>query len=156
MNQSPVYLTQEGRTKLEDELLVLRTTKRAEVAEMIKDAKEAGDISENAAYDEAKEQQALLEARIRQVEEMLHRAEQITDTADTSRVRIGSTVTVAEAGEGPETFRVVGSAEADPSLGMISNESPLGRALLGKSVGQSASFSTPGGEVLEFEILQIS
>jgi transcription elongation factor GreA len=156
MNNSPVYLTSEGRAKLEEELEVLRTSRRAEVAEMIKDAKEAGDISENAAYDEAKEQQALLEARIRQVEEMLHRAEQIPPTADKSRVGIGSTVTVAENGAGPETFRVVGSAEADPAHGTISNESPLGRALLGKSVGQSARYATPGGEMLEFEILRIS
>jgi transcription elongation factor GreA len=156
MNQSPVYLTTEGRQKLEEELSTLRTTKRAEVAEMIKDAKEAGDISENAAYDEAKEQQALLEARIRQIEEMLHRAQQIETTSDTSHVGIGSTVTVAEPGAQPETFRVVGSAEADPAHGTISNESPLGRALLGKTVGQSASYSTPGGEVMEFQILQIS
>lgn len=156
MNHTPVYLTPEGRTKLEDELAILRTVRRSEVAEMIKDAKEAGDISENAAYDEAKEQQAMLEARIRQLEETLRRAEAIKVTVDTSVVGIGCTVTVAETGNDPEKYRVVGSAEADPANGTISNESPLGRALLGKQVGERAHFRTPGGDTLEFEILAIA
>lgn len=156
MHHTPVYLTSEGRTKLEDELAVLRTVRRSEVAEMIKDAKEAGDISENAAYDEAKEQQAMLEARIRQLEETLRRAEAIKANVDTSIVGIGSTVTVAEPGGEPEKYRVVGSAEADPAHGTISNESPLGHSLLGKGVGERANFRTPSGDTLEFEILAIA
>ena len=155
MNHPPVYLTEEGQRKLEDEVQLLRTVRRAEIAEMIRDAKEAGDISENAAYDEAKEQQAMLEARIRQLEETLNRAETIVERPATGVVTIGATVTVSEPGAEPEKFRVVGSAEADPTQGRISNESPLGRALLGKAVGDAAKYSTPAGGQLEFHILAI-
>jgi transcription elongation factor GreA len=123
---------------------------------MIRDAKEAGDISENAAYDEAKEQQAMVEARIRHLEEVLSRAQAIEVNPNSSTVGLGHSVTVVEDGESPETFQIVGSAEADPASGSISNESPLGRALLGKRVGDSATFTAPGGQTLTFKVLGIA
>lgn len=155
MHHEPVYLTAEGLAKAQDELEHLTTVRRAAVAEMIRDAKEAGDISENAAYDEAKEQQAMLEARIRQLEETVSRAEIIEASGDGSSVGLGSTVTVAENGADPETFRLVGSTEADPANGKISNESPLGRALMGKAVGEDVQYETPAGATLEFTVISI-
>jgi transcription elongation factor GreA len=150
------FLTPEGYQKLKDELRHLIDVRRPEVAELIREAKEAGDISENAAYDEAKEQQAFLEARIRHIEDVLKRAEVIEQPNGTDAVSIGCTVTVAEEGEGPESFRLVGSAEADPTQGFISIESPLGRALIGKRVGDSARIKTPDGSSLTFQVLDIA
>jgi transcription elongation factor GreA len=150
------FLTPEGLKKLQDELRHLIDVRRPAVAELIREAKEAGDISENAAYDEAKEQQAFLEARIRHIEDVLKRAEVIDQPNGTDAVTIGCTVTVAEEGEGPESFRIVGSAEADPTQGSISNESPLGRALIGKRVGDSARIRTPDGSSLTFRVLDIA
>ncbi len=155
MNQEPVYLTAKGRRKLEEELVHLKEVRRPAVALMIKEAKEAGDISENAAYDEAKEQQALLEARIRHVEATLHNSEIIEADPDTSVVSLGTTVTVAQNGGQPESFQLVGTAEAHPGRGRISNASPLGKALLGKAVGETAEFTTPVGDRVEYEILAI-
>jgi transcription elongation factor GreA len=149
------FLTPEGRAKLEEELRHLKEVRRPQVAEMIRDAKEAGDISENAGYDEAKEQQAFLEARIRHVEDILKRAEVIRSPGNGDVIAIGSRVTVAEDGAGPESFRIVGSAEADPTQGLISNESPLGRALLGKRPGDDAQIRTPDGDTLIFRVIEI-
>lgn len=153
-----IYLTPEGRQKLEEELEHLRTVKRPEVAGLIASAKEEGDISENAAYDEAKNQQAFLEGRIQEIKRILNNAVMITDEANRQPdvVRIGSHVTVVEQGyEEEETFRIVGSAEADPSQGFISNESPMGKALLGHRVGDRVRVKTPGG-VLSFELRDIA
>jgi transcription elongation factor GreA len=158
MNQDAVYLTEEGKQRLEAELTHLIDVRRPEVADMIRDAKEAGDISENAAYDESKEQQAMLEGRIRHLEELLARAEAIEHDPESSVVGLGSRITLEEVGvdDSRETFHLVGSAEASPSDGRISNESPLGRALLGKRAGDTVSYPTPVGETLSFKVIEIA
>lgn len=155
-NNKEIYLTPEGREKLEEELEHLRTNRRQEVAELIASAKEEGDISENAAYDEAKNQQAFLEGRIQDIKRILNNAVIIDeDKQPSDTVSIGSQVTVIEDGfDEEETFRIVGSAEANPGRGFISNESPIGKALLGRRVGDNVSVKTPGG-VLTFEIRNI-
>jgi len=148
MVAKPVYLTPEGKKKLEEELHYLRTVKRAEVAAAIQSAKEEGDLSENSAYDEAKSAQAFLEGRIQTLEAQLREAVIIEEDADTSVVSLGNTVTVVEVGASePETYKIVGSAESNPLNGNISNESPIGSALLGKKVGDKVTVKTPGGEV---------
>ncbi|MFQ5340884.1 MAG: transcription elongation factor GreA [Anaerolineae bacterium] len=151
------YLTPEGRKKLEDELEYLRTIRRKDVAELIASAKEEGDISENAAYDEAKNQQAFLEGRIQDIKRILNNAITIDETdRPAGVVAIGSRVTVVEDGyDEEETFRIVGSAEADPGQGFISNVSPIGKALLGHRAGERVSVNTPGG-VLTFEVREIA
>jgi transcription elongation factor GreA len=156
-NNDAVYLTNEGRRKLQDELEELVQVRRPLVADMIRDAKEAGDISENAGYDEAKGQQAMVEGRIRHLEELLARAEAIEHNPNSRHVGLGSHVTVEEVGaaEPDETFHIVGSAEASPSDGRISNESPLGKAILGRKVGDTVSYKTPGGDTLSFKIVAI-
>jgi len=155
MTEEVIFLTPEGKDKLTDELKYLVEVRRSEVAELISDAKEAGDVRENSAYDEAKEQQAFVEGRIRQVEDILARSRLIENNGATDEVVIGCQITVAEEGESPEHFRIVGSAEADPTQGTISNESPLGSALLGKRKGDSATITTPSGKKLTFTILSI-
>ncbi|MFQ5595285.1 MAG: transcription elongation factor GreA [Anaerolineae bacterium] len=152
-----VYLTPEGRDKLEEELEYLRTAKRRDVAELIASAKEEGDISENAAYDEAKNQQAFVEGRIQDIKRILSNSVIIDETDEPAGVvAIGSHVTIVEDGHNDdETFRIVGSAEADPGLGLISNVSPMGKALLGHRVGDRVSVNTPGG-VLTFQIRKIA
>ncbi|RME41330.1 MAG: transcription elongation factor GreA [Caldilineae bacterium] len=147
MVTKPVYLTPEGKKKLEEELHYLRTVKRAEIAAAIQSAKEEGDLAENSAYDEAKSAQAFLEGRIQTLEAQLREAVIIED-ASTDVVSLGNTVTVVEEGAGePETYKIVGSAESNPLNGNISNESPIGSALLGKKVGDEVTVKTPGGEV---------
>lgn len=156
MNYEKVYLTQEGYDKLAAELRELIEVRRPQVAEMIRDAKEDGDLRENAAYDEAKDQQAFVEGRILHLEDVLRRAEVFESPNGNDIVALGSTVVVQEEGAEPETFRVVGSAEADPLKGLISNESPLGGSLIGKSVGDTATYETPTGNTISFKILEIS
>jgi transcription elongation factor GreA len=156
VNEEAEYLTREGYARLEAELRGLIHIRRPEVAELIRDAKEAGDVMENAAYDEAKDQQAFVEGRIMHLEDILKRAVVIESPDRNDTVAIGSLVTIAEAASAPERFRIVGSAEANPSLGMISNESLLGRALLGKRVGEHASYTSPDGETLTFEVIEIA
>lgn len=148
------YLTPEGKQKLEEELEDLKTTKRWELAERLNFAIKQGDLSENADYIAAKEEQAFLEGRIRTIEGMLRHVTIIEEQTG-GAVRIGSRVTVAEAGfDDPETFSMVGAAEADPTKGKISNESPLGRALLGKQVGDEVEIDAPGGRI-RFRIVTI-
>lgn len=156
-NDKEVYLTPEGREKLQEELEHLRTTRRREVAELIASAKEEGDISENAAYDEAKNQQAFLEGRIQDIKRILNNAVMIDKPDGKSDVvTIGAEVTIIENGyDEEETFRIVGSAEAAPAEGLISNESPMGKALLGQRVGDTVTVKTPGG-TLSFDIRGIS
>jgi transcription elongation factor GreA len=149
------YLTRGGYEKLVDELEHLRIVKRPEVAEHIRIAKEDGDLSENAGYDAAKEEQAFVEGRIETLEQILKHAEIIEANGDTDYVALGSQVSVREDGYEPELFQIVGSTEANPGEGRISNESPLGQALLGKRVGDAVEVVTPGG-VSEFVILEIS
>ncbi|MBP1856138.1 transcription elongation factor GreA [Clostridioides mangenotii] len=149
-------LTEEGYQKLEDELEYLKVTKRKEVAERIKVAISFGDLSENAEYDEAKNEQAQLEERIVKLENMLRKAVIIDESnIDLSVVTIGSIIKLKdlEFDEDIE-YAIVGSAEADPYDGKISNESPVGQALLGRSVGETVEVQVPDG-VIKFEILDI-
>jgi len=143
----PTILTQEGKEKLEKELEHLVTIRRSEVAEAIRQAKEEGDISENAAYDEAKEEQAFVEGRIQTLQNMLRNVQIIEQSSNTEIVRIGSRVTVAEPGAEPEVYTIVGSAEADPLNGFISNVSPVGKAVLGRRVGDEVVVQAPVGSI---------
>ncbi len=146
MAEKPIFLTPEGRSKLEAELDNLRTVRRAEVAERIHSAKEEGDIMENSAYDEAKNEQAFVEGRIMTIEQMLKNAVMIDAARATDVANIGSYVTVVERGSrDEEVYQIVGSAEADPARGRISNESPVGRALLGQPAGKEVQVKTPNG-----------
>lgn len=147
MADKPVFLTPEGLEKLKQELDVLVSVKRPEVAAAIHSAKEEGDISENSAYDAAKEQQAFIEGRILQIEQMLKNAKMIDPIKSNGSVSLGSNVRVVERGsKDDETYQIVGSAEADPTKGRISNESPVGRALMGKKQGEVILVKTPAGE----------
>ncbi len=147
MPEKPIFLTPEGRQKLQEELEMLRNIKRPEVAEAIRSAKEEGDISENSAYDAAKEQQAFIEGRIMSLEAMLKNAVTINQSPAADAVGMGSHVRVKEkGGTDEEEYQIVGSAEADPIKGRISNESPVGRALMGKKKGESVTVKTPAGE----------
>jgi transcription elongation factor GreA len=158
MNSQPNYLTLEGKKKLEEELQYLTTTARRELAERLTHAIKQGDLSENADYSKAKEDQAFLEGRIQTIEAMLRNLVIVEDVhAETSNdeVHIGCKVTVAEEDFGdPETYMVVGSAEADPKQGKISHESPLGKALMGSRVGDQVKVQAPVGEIT-FKILGI-
>jgi transcription elongation factor GreA len=141
-----VILTPEGLTNLKAELDELATVRRREVAARIKEAREFGDISENAEYDDAKNEQAMLEARIAQLEEKL-RSATVIDSSDlgTDIVRVGSVVHVKE-GNKSTKYTIVGSAEASPAEMKLSNESPVGKALLGRKRGEEVTFTTPKGE----------
>jgi len=155
VSEQTTYLTREGLKKLQDELEYLRTTKRYEVAERLHAAMDEGDIDENAEYDEAKNEQAFVEGRILTVEAMLKNYVLIDETAkDLDEVSLGSVVTVVEGNEPPEKYHLVGAAEADPTQGRISNESPLGRALIGRRVGDTVQVSAPAG-LLTFRIAKI-
>ncbi len=156
MHEKKTYLTPEGRRKMLEELDYLRTTRRAEVAAQIKFAKEGGDISENAGYDEAKNAQAFLEGRILTLEKMLETAVIIDHEGPVDTVQMGVYVTVKEDGEpADDRYQIVGSAEANPSQGRISNESPFGKALMGKKVGEVCVVKTPSGE-RKIQIAKIS
>ena len=155
MADKPIYLTLEGKKKLEEELKYLVTVRRKEVAAEIQSAKEEGDISENSAYDEAKLNQAFLEGRIQTIEAQLREAVIIEKNGNSEIIDVGSHVTVAEDGfDEEETYHIVGSAEADPLNGRISNESPIGKALLGAKLGDVVKAETPNGEVT-FKVLKI-
>lgn len=154
-DQNVVYLTKEGLEDIREELEHLKTVKRLEMSERLQDAIAQGDLSENADYDYAKQEQAFLEGRIRELEDTLRRAQIIEDRGPSDRVRVGSTVTITENGHNErETYRIVGVQEADPANGYISNESPIGQALLGASVGQVVTVDTPAGG-LELEVKSI-
>lgn len=158
VSEKQVILTGEGLKKLEDELENLKTVRRKEVSEKIKQALAFGDLSENSEYDEAKNEQAQVELRIIQVENMLKNVKIIDESEiDTDVVSIGSKVLVhdVEFDEDVE-YTIVGSTEADPVKSKISDESPVGRALLGAKVGETVTASVPSGDVLEFKILEIS
>ncbi|KGX93540.1 transcription elongation factor GreA [Pontibacillus halophilus JSM 076056 = DSM 19796] len=143
------YMTEEGKQKLEDELHYLKTEKRQEVVERIKIARGFGDLSENSEYDAAKDEQAFVESRISHVENMIRSAVIIeNDNADSSVVQLGKSVTFQEIPDGDEeTYKIVGSAEADPFEGKISNDSPMAKSLIGHEVGEEVSVVTPGGDI---------
>jgi len=153
MPEKPVPLTREGLGKLERELEHLRTVKRQEVADRIHQAKELASTQNNAEYDDAKNEQAFVEGRILTLEKMIQNAVIIEEHRST-RVELGSKVTVATANGKEEHYTIVGSAEASPRDGRISNESPVGRALMGKSVGEEVQAQAPAG-VLRLTITAI-
>ena len=136
MAQDKVFpMTREGKDKLEQELEYLKTVKRKEVVERIKIARSFGDLSENSEYDSAKEEQAFVEGRVTTLENMIRNAKIIEGEADTSIVALGRTVAFTELPNGDkETYTIVGSAEADPFEGKISNDSPIAKSLMGRKV----------------------
>lgn len=142
-------MTQAGKEKLEHELEQLKTVKRKEVVERIKIARSFGDLSENSEYDSAKEEQAFVEGRITTLENMIRNAKIIQeDELSTDAVSLGRTVTFVELPDGDEeSYTIVGSAEADPFEGKISNDSPIAKSLMGKKVGDEVNVQTPGGEM---------
>jgi transcription elongation factor GreA len=140
----PVLLTQDGLVKLERELEELRTVRRSEVAERIKYAKDFGDISENAEYDEAKNEQGMLEGRILLVENMVRNHVIIEEGSEAGVISVGTTVDVKD-DFGKQTCTIVGPAEVDVMTGRISMESPVGKALLGHKVGDTVDVQSPGG-----------
>ncbi|MBM7645851.1 transcription elongation factor GreA [Scopulibacillus daqui] len=150
------YMTAEGKKKLEEELEYLKTEKRKEVVERIKIARSFGDLSENSEYDAAKDEQAFVESRIQQLEQMIRNAVIIEDDgANTDTVNIGKSVTFKELPDGEEeTYTIVGSAESDPFEGKISNDSPMAKSLIGRSVGEEVTVPTPGGDLL-VKILEV-
>ncbi len=153
MNNKPVYLTAEGLTKLKAELQQLVTVDRPRVAARIHDAKLDGDITENAEYEDAKQEQSFLEGRIATLEAQLRNAE-VIEQPDGDRVGIGSSVVIKGA-DGEDKFTIVGSAEAAPREGRISNESPVGVALMGRRKGEKITVQAPSGPV-EYTIVSVA
>ena len=155
--QKDVILTPEGLEKLKQEIEHLSTTKRREVAERIKEAREFGDISENSEYDDAKNEQAMLEARIASLEEKLRSASVINAAElDSNVVRVGSLVSVKDEGSGKSLkYTIVGSTEANPSENRLSNESPVGKGLLGRKKGDTVKVTLPNGKTRELKITKI-
>src|SRR5438477_8615941 len=153
MAEEKQYLTGEGAADLRRELEELKNVKRPALAARLKEAIAQGDLSENADYHDAKEQQAFLEGRIQYLEGLLHSAIIVPDggSKKSSMINVGNEVTIQEDNEPPETFTIVGAAEANPREGKISNESPLGRALLGHKVGDKVKVDAPAGQ-LTFKI----
>ncbi|WP_102026942.1 transcription elongation factor GreA [Salirhabdus sp. Marseille-P4669] len=143
------YMTEEGKQKLEKELHFLKTERRQEVVERIKVARSFGDLSENSEYDAAKDEQAFVESRIAQLEKMIRNAVIIeSDNQNSNVVQLGKSVTFQELPDGDEeTYTIVGSAEADPFEGKISNDSPMAKSLLGHEIGEEVAVMTPGGEI---------
>jgi transcription elongation factor GreA len=156
-NDSAVYLTREGLAKLKEELAWRINVRRPEIAQQTEDARKEGDLSENAGYDEAKYQAGMNEGRIMELEHRIKNAVIIeTDDGPATVVKLGRTVTIIDKDYGDEeVYTIVGSSEADPSAGKISNESPIGSALLGKKVGDVVAVLTPSGEI-SFEIAKIA
>ena len=149
----PMYLTPEGEAKLKTELVELTGARREELAQRLRSAIQMGDLSENADYHKAKEDQAFLEGRIQEIEAILRMAV-IVEKKQSDVVMVGSRVTVQEAGFDPETFSMVGAKEADPRNNKISNESPIGRALINHRAGETVEAQTPGG-TLQIKILNV-
>jgi transcription elongation factor GreA len=150
----PTYLSKGGEAALREELGQLVNVRRAEVAARIHDAKQHGDLSENAEYEEAKNEQAFVEGRIQTLEGMLKTAV-IIENSGSDHADLGSTV-VVEGDDGEETFTIVGSAEARPAEGKISNESPVGRALIGRRAGERVTVKLPSGADVVYSISKIS
>lgn len=150
-------MTLEGKEKLENELEELKTVKRKEIVERIKIARGFGDLSENSEYESAKDEQAFMEGRITTIENMIRFAQIIDNNGvDKDEVSIGKSITFIELPDGEEeTYTIVGSAEADPFSGKISNESPIAKSLIGKKLGDMATVSTPGGD-MEVKIVKVS
>ena len=152
-----LLITPDGLKKLKEDLDELQTVRRREVAQRIKEAREFGDITENSEYDDAKNEQAMLEQRIAQMEERVRRATVIDEKAlDTGSVQVGVRVHVKDQKTGDSRkFQLVGSAEANPALDKLSHESPIGKALMGKKRGEVVSIEVPRGPAKELKITKI-
>jgi transcription elongation factor GreA len=157
VNDDVIYVTEEGLEKINSELEYLKGERREEISSRLELAISHGDLSENADYDYAKQEQAFVEGRIKDLEDSLRRAKIINHDGRKDRVRVGSTVTLFEEGfeDEEETYFIVGIHEADPAKGKISNESPIGKALLGAKVGQTVKVNAPAG-LISFTIKAIS
>ena len=149
------YITPEGKQNLEAELRELKETGRKELAERLKQAISMGDLSENADYHKAKEDQGFLEGRIQEIEAVLYHSEVIKSQSKYHEVAVGARITIKEDDYPPETYHLVGSQEANPSEGKISHQSPIGKAMLGHKVGDRVKAKLPNGEIIELEILSI-
>ena len=154
MQNKPTYLSKEGLEKVRLELEEMINVRRPEIAARIQEAKQHGDLSENAEYEDAKNQQAFIEGRIQSLSSLIKNAIIIDEKHSTTQVQIGSTV-VVESDDGRETYTIVGSTEASPTDGKISNESPVGRALLGHKKGEKVVVSVPAG-AFTYKIIGIS
>lgn len=154
--EKKTLLTQEGHQKLQDELHELKVVRRKEIAQKIKEAREQGDLSENAEYDAAKDEQREIETRIETIEELLKNAEVVSnDAIDTEKVSVGCTVKILDVEFDEELeYQLVGSTEANSLKGKISNESPVGQALLGRKVGETVDVETQTG-VFQYKVLAI-
>ncbi|GAB6099808.1 transcription elongation factor GreA [Halanaerocella petrolearia] len=155
-NDEKMIISQEGLDKLKEELHYLRGPKRKEVAQRIKEARELGDISENSEYDDAKNEQAFVEGRIKELEEQIKKAEVLDeDDIDTTEVNIGTTVRLLDKELDEEVeYKIVSSAETDPDESKISNKSPIGKGLLGHKVGETVEIEVPVGTI-EYKVLAI-
>lgn len=153
METQDTFLTNDGRQRAMSQLEFLRTVRRAEVAQYLHDAKESGDVIDNAAYEDAKNEQARLEGRIIELEQLLSKAKLI-DRVQSEVATLGSVIHLRTDDDRECNYTIVGAFEADPRAGRISNESPVGRALLGHKEGDSVIVATPGG-VKEYTILSI-
>ncbi|MBF8280567.1 MAG: transcription elongation factor GreA [Candidatus Magasanikbacteria bacterium] len=156
MSQSDqMYLTEEGYKKLTEEHDHLKNHVVKEVAELIDTAKQQGDLSENAEYQEAKERMAFVQGRILELEDTLSRAAIIREQEGTKVVQVGTTVKVRDEAEREKEYTIVGSSEADPLVGRISNESPIGQSFLGRAVNEEVIVATPSGKKIKYTILEI-
>jgi transcription elongation factor GreA len=154
VNNKPTYISKDGLDKLRHELEEMVSVRRPEIAQRIHDAKEHGDLTENAEYEDAKNEQAFVEGRIQMVEALIKNATLIDEHHSKDHVQIGSTVKL-NGPDGAQTFTIVGSTEAKPTEGRISNESPVGRALLGKKKGENITVQVPAGDIA-YKIVAIS
>lgn len=149
-------LTVEGEKKLREELQDLRVVKRKEIADKISEAREQGDLSENAEYDAAKDEQRHIEARIEEIEAILKNAVVVEESGDKDTINIGSKVRILDVEENIEyTYTIVGSTESDILNGKISNESAVGSALLGAKAGDTVNAETPSGDIIKYKVLEI-
>ncbi len=151
-----VVLTPAGQVKLEEELRTLETVKRREVGERIKEAKDFGDLSENSEYDDAKNEQAWVESRILEISVILAHATVIDAPTKSDKVALGSKVRLESSAGAVHVYQLVGSAEADPADDKISNESPVGSAILGRKKGETVEVTTPSGKVISYTIVSIT
>jgi len=154
-NENEVILTPEGKAKLEEELHYLETEKRDEVGERIRVAREFGDISENSEYDDAKNEQAFLENRIAEINNILANAKIVESPKRGNKAVIGSTVTLTDDSGRERVFTIVGGAEADSANGKISNDSPVGAACLGKKKGDVVEYEGPTGRKMKFTLVKV-
>ncbi len=151
---SITFLTREGFDKLQEELDHLRTVRRQEIANRLHEAMEGGELIENAEYEDAKNEQAFVEGRIKEIEILLATARVISEEEKGESIQVGTKVTIKEEGSEQETYTIVGAAEANPRAGKISNESPLGRALLNRKAGETIKVEAPAGS-FEVQIIKI-